>query len=94
MLGRDLIGVLAQLLDEIPGDLGERTIRAEADGCQPFCAGDPRVQHVARNLQDGLGEGVIELQLVGARRVVDREFTGMDDSVAAVTVKVVVRVTP
>src|ERR1700730_5732265 len=84
MLLVDLIGALANLMNEIIGELLQRAIRTECDRGQGFRARKPALQHLARHLEDGLGEGLVELQFVGTGGIVKRELAGADHGVAAV----------
>ena len=84
MLRPDPIGVLAKLIDEVMRKLLHGTIAAEGDRGQGFRSRDPPPQHLARHLQDRLREGVVEMQFVGTRGVVDRELAGADQGLAAV----------
>src|ERR1700760_3170477 len=84
MLRLDPVGTLAKLVDEIMRELLHGLIASEGDRGQRFRSRDPPPQHLARHLQDRLRERVLEMQFVGARGVVDRKLTRMDQGLAAV----------
>src|SRR6266404_1915629 len=65
-------------------ELLKRTIRRERDGGQALRAGEPAVQHRARDLEDGLCEVVLELQFVGPGGVVERKLSRLDDGLTPV----------